>query len=578
MSPRAAIRALATAAALTLGAPAAGHASTTQETQFQDDTLLVFRSPAEVARTLDMLRGLGVDRIRVSMYWNLIAPNAGSTTRPSFNAADPSAYPRAGWARYDLILRLASERGMSVNWDLMSPAPAWASQPTSDPNYQGHYYPSAAEFGQFAQAVGARYSGAYTPPSPTAAGGSASTAPTPPSSSGGGGGLPLPLARVSAAQARVAANDPVARAADTGGPLPRVSYYSLWNEPNEYNFLAPQWGSAGSRVIEPAAAIYRSLVDAGMSGLAASGHGADTILIGETAPKGKSYPGPTNSLKPLRFLRALYCVDSRLRPLGGGVAAALGCPTSDQVRAFPAAHPGLFRATGWGHHPYSLVTPPGFRSPAPDDLGFADLARLPRTLRAIFSRYRVGRRGLPTYLTEFGYQSRPPDPFGFPPALQAAYLNQSEFTAYRDRGIRSYTQFLLVDDPPATQYPPSSTLYWGTFQTGLVGLNGVVKPAFSAFRLPLYMPSSRRRGPGRLRVWGALRPAPNGTRQVAQVQFRSRGRGARYRTIARPATANYRNYVDARVRFAGSGTVRLAWRDPSTGRTLYSREVPVRIG
>ena len=55
---------------------------------------------------------------------------------------------------------------------------------------------------------------------------------------------------------------------------------------------------------------------------------------------------------------------------------------------------------------------------------------------------------------------------------------------------------MLVDDRPATQYPRNSALYWSTFQTGLVGLNGVPMPAYLAFRLPIYLPSTRRRRPG----------------------------------------------------------------------------------
>jgi hypothetical protein len=61
------------------------------------------------------------------------------------------------------------------------------------------------------------------------------------------------------------------------------------------------------------------------------------------------------------------------------------------------------------------------------------------------------------------------------------------------------------------------------------------------------------------------------------VQFRPRGRGARWRAIGRLTTTNPRNYVDGRVRFTRSGTVRLAWSNPAGG-TLYSREVGVSIG
>ena len=237
---------LAVAAALT--APASAPAASDQETQFQDDTLLVFRTPSQVAQTLDTLRSLGVDRIRVSMYWSIIAPSPTSTTKPSFNAADPSSYPQDGWRRYDLIDRLATERGMAVNWNLDAPAPAWAEANTSDDFVRGHYYPNPQEYAQWVQAVGLRYSGSYVPP-PDTSGSSGGLGGSGSGGAGSGGGTPiLPPVIGTAAQARVAGDDPVARAADTGGALPRVSFWSLWNEPNQVHFLAPQWGSAGSRV------------------------------------------------------------------------------------------------------------------------------------------------------------------------------------------------------------------------------------------------------------------------------------------------------------------------------------------
>jgi hypothetical protein len=222
-----------------------------------------------------------------------------------------------------------------------------------------------------------------------------------------------------------------------------------------------------------------------------------------------------------------------------------------------------------------VVTPPTLRSGERDDLGFADLPKLTATLRKVFRRYGVPRSGLPIYLTEFGYQTNPPDPFGFRPALQAHFLNQSEFLAYRNRQVRSYAQFLLIDDGPNTSFPHSSPLYWSTFQTGLIARNGTVKPGFVAYRMPLFMPATSHRGPGRLRVWGELRPAPNFIAALASVQLRP-ARGGAFRSIASLRTTNGHNYVDARVRFSRSGTVRLAWRDAS-GTTLYSRPVAVTI-
>jgi hypothetical protein len=365
---------------------------------------------------------------------------------------------------------------------------------------------------------------------------------------------------------------PQARAADTA-TLPRVNYWSFYNEVNQRVFLMPQY--VNRREASPR--IYRGLLDAGWGALQATGHGRDTVLIGDLAPKGGGERDPAANMRPLRFVRALYCVDTRLRPLGGATARALGCPDRNQRRDFPARHPALFRASGFAHHPYSLLTPPWLRSRAADDVGIADLGRLSSTLSRIFGSY--GRRGgLAIYNTEFGYQSRPPDPFGFAPSLQAAYINQAEYMGYVNPRVRSSDQFLLVDAPPDSQFPASSPLYWSSFQTGLVGRDGRAKQAYGAYRIPIFIPGDRRSGPGRLRVWGAVRPAPNGSRQSVEVQFRGPGRGARWLRVATVRTRNLRNYVDARVRFTRTGSVRLRWRNPANGQVLFSRPAAIRIG
>ena len=121
----------------------------------------------------------------------------------------------------------------------------------------------------------------------------------------------------------------------------------------------------------------------------------------------------------------------------------------------------------------------------------ADLGRLTSTLNRILARYRQPNR-LPLCNTEFGYQSRSPDPFGFPHHLQAAHINQAEFMSYVNSRVDSTHQFLLVDAAPYTQFPANSFQYWSSFQTGLLERGGGVKPAFGAYRMPIFIPGTRR--------------------------------------------------------------------------------------
>ena len=141
------IVACALAAASLAGTAAPAAAAPAQRSMFQDDNLLVFKSPSSVARTLDTLRYLGVDEIRVTVFWNLIAPSPGTRNHPRFDATDPAAYPPGAWRPYDTLVRLAAARGIGLNFNVWGAVPVWAGGRTRYAPFTGHFNPSAAEFG-----------------------------------------------------------------------------------------------------------------------------------------------------------------------------------------------------------------------------------------------------------------------------------------------------------------------------------------------------------------------------------------------------------------------------------------------
>lgn len=328
--------------------------------------------------------------------------------------------------------------------------------------------------------------------------------------------------------------------------------------------------------------LYRAYANAAFRALERTGHGpaTDTILIGELAPEGCVpgvaciYPRTDWPIPPLPFLQALYCLGPANRPLTGSSAAALACPSSGDPRSFVASNPALFQATGFAHHPYSFFLAPDVSLPTRSFAPLADLGRLERTLDSIFRAYGVTRR-LPIYLTEYGYETKP-NPFrGLPPQVQALYLNEAQYLAWRYPRVVTMAQFLLYDSPPNTKYPPSAPQYWETFQTGLLYQNGKPKPSFYAYRLPIFLPDPVLK-PGRpTLVWGLLRAAPLHSSQRAQIQWRARGAGSSYRTLQTVSTHN--QDVAAQVRLPGPGVVRIQWRAPG-GQVQYSRAASVTAG
>jgi hypothetical protein len=109
------------------------------------------------------------------------------------------------------------------------------------------------------------------------------------------------------------------------------------------------------------------------------------------------------------------------------------------------------------------------------------------------------------WLTEYGYQTNPPDRIlGVSPARQARYIGEAAFKVWRTPGVTMLIQFLVRDEP---------TL--GGWQSGLFTKAGVAKPSRRAFSLPLAQQS-------RTVLWGQVRPG-SGRRPYAIQRWTARG-------------------------------------------------------
>ena len=522
--------------------PGRALASTTMQTSLMDDNELIYASPSQVSKNLTQIRSMGIDEIKVSVVWSLIAPDSKSQTEPNFDATDPSAYPAHAWDRWDLVDRLAAQLGLQVYFQIVPPAPAWAvaQSPPTPPGYSWSQRPNPFDYQQFVQAVGTRYSGSFETTVPK-------SEPVPTLL-----GIPLPIL----------APPP---SPGVSSPLPRVDVWGVWNEPNEAQWLNPQTvAGPNHHPVALAPSLYRQLVDGAYAGLRASGHAHDTILIGETASIGATIV--------TSFVRDLYCVGRSNLPLRGAAAAALACPRSGSAASFVAAHPGLFKIGGFAHHPYSFDQPPTRPLRPRGSVTLENLPGFARTLDQIFQAY--GRRaGLPIYVTEFGYKTNPPNPFVKTSLTQQeTWLNEAEYIAWKDPRIVSMNQFLLADALPRTGAKPGTLSYWSTFQTGLEYADGTHKPSYAAFEIPIWLPRAHT-GPSVV-VWGQLRPADHTTTQTGMLQFQARN-SSTWTTLESVQTTNPRGFLEAHVALTAPGSLRLAWADPATGDLDLSRAVNV---
>jgi hypothetical protein len=306
--------------------------------------------------------------------------------------------------------------------------------------------------------------------------------------------------------------------------LPGVEAWSLWNEPNQGALLQPQWRNGRPRSPH----LYRALVRAGVRGLRRAGRAGDAILLGETAPRGDDRRGSRTNMRPGLFLRELLCLDEDL-------LADRSCSFGDQ----------RLPVTGYAHHPYPVIDPPDAVRPHPEEIALADADRLTRLLDAASSLGRLPPE-LPLWWTEFGWQTRPPDPVrGIPLADQASWIVRAEQMSFRHRRVRAHAQFLLRD----TERRPGQR----TYQSGLRFNDGRRKPAYDAYRLGLTAPPRVPAGEP-LRLWGLLRAAPREERQTIQIEVRGTGG---FEPVGAPLEVDRQFDVEVPRR---SGTYRVRWR------------------
>jgi len=330
-----------------------------------------------------------------------------------------------------------------------------------------------------------------------------------------------------------------------GRRYPRaVRRWGIMNEPNVDGRLAPQYIRAGRRWVPRSPALYRALVRAATGALRATGHGRDLVLLGETAPVGGlSSPAANRSMQTDLFLRTLLCVGGGARLPSAIATSSLGC------RPF-----ARLAVTGFAHHPYQTR---GGASPMrpPRDGGFSlgNLGPLYGLLARGVQRGRIPA-GLPMHLTEYGFQTSPPDALlGIPLAIQARHLDASAYVAYRDRRVASLAQYLLFDDDA-----PAG------FQSGLRFRDGRPKPALDAFRLPIWVEP---RGSD-VEVFGQVRPARE-LPDLVEIQRRQRA-GATWETVRFMTVTGRRALFLARVARRG-GEWRLRWTPPRSSTPFFSR-------
>jgi Glycosyl hydrolase catalytic core len=226
---------------------------------------------------------------------------------------------------------------------------------------------------------------------------------------------------------------------DTDGTttIPAVRLWLAWNEPNNPVFLYPQYRKVNGRWFPQSAYSYVRICNAIYNGVHSVQHGAAKVACGATDPFGNNQPGSRRaSISPLAFLR--------------------------MTKKY-----GLRRFDAWAHHPYA-ARPTETPTSKPKGTGAVILGNLGDLVKEVTRLY--GKK--PIWITEYGYQTRPPDrTFGVAWKTQAKYLAQAYLIARKNPRVQMMIWFLIKDE--------SRLAGW---QSGFFTARGQRKPAYFTYR------------------------------------------------------------------------------------------------
>ena len=310
---------------------------------------------------------------------------------------------------------------------------------------------------------------------------------------------------------------------------PRVRYWQGLNEPNLSIFFFPQFNTAG-KPLSPS--LYRTLLNSFYAAIK-SVHRSNLVVSAGLGP----IAVPPWTMGPMRFARLMLCMTGAKHP-----------------------HPTAGRCGGGVHfdifaiHPYTTGGPT--HKGKVNDVELGDLPKLHRLLRAAdrAGRIKGAFRHTPLWVTEFSWDSKPPDPGGLLMKIETRWVAEALFHSWK-AGVSNFFWYSLQDGARDPDQPFSATLEAGLYFRGATIAENRPKDALYAFRFP-FVAYPTKRG---LSYWG--RTPTSGSGKVA-VQI---WRNGHWRTVSNP-------HADKDGIFSGIARTGYGRGKHGAARAVYARQ------
>jgi hypothetical protein len=239
--------------------------------------------------------------------------------------------------------------------------------------------------------------------------------------------------------------------------LPRVQYWQPLNEPNLSMFFFPQYETNGNVL---SANLYRNLVNSFYASVKAVDP-SNLVLLAGLGPNAV----PKWTVGPMRFAREMLCMRGHDRPrptkgdCGGGVYFDI-----------------------FAIQPYSTGGPT--HKGGINDVQIGGLEKLTALIIAADKAKRIhgAFKHTPLWITEFSWDTAPPDPGGLPMSIATRWTAEAMYRAWQ-AGVSHFFWFSLHDDEP------SGRAFSESLESGLYFRGGTLeqdhpKEVLDVFRFP----------------------------------------------------------------------------------------------
>lgn len=308
--------------------------------------------------------------------------------------------------------------------------------------------------------------------------------------------------------------------------VPRVQYWQALNEPNLSIFFNPQF--QGGNPVSPY--IYRTLLNRFYAAVK-SVDPTDLVLAAGLGPT--AVPGFT--IGPMRFARLLLCMQGTRHP-----------------------HPVKGDCEGGAHFDIFAIQPYSFGGPTHkgrgNDVELGDLDKLQTLIAAADRAGRIhgAYKRTPLWITEFSWDTAPPDPGGLPMEIESRWVAEALYQAW-GAGVSHFFWYSLRDSEQEPGQSYADSLQSGLYFRGATVEGDQPKEIFYAFRFPFVAYPSKKNG---LFLWGRT---PNSKRGRVAIQLLQGGRWHTALRIRANRSGIFTGRFDLRYGRGRKGSVRAVY-------------------